>query len=196
MAKVTKIVFAACDKVYYEKYGNFFKDSLNKLDIPYKIHIIDKENDWGCDDRVFYASQRFMMLPEMIEEHGGVLVSDIDVIYLKKFDFPTTKLGYAKTNPKPWRTPWEQRGQHVLAGNFYCSDVDIAKKIRDRILELPKKWFVDQIAIWEVIKDETDVTAFRIPPSLESKMQEGDYLVAPRGIEAKEQFNEKLKKYM
>jgi hypothetical protein len=190
------IVFAACDQKYADKYAKFFKANLEKFEIPYHIHIIDKENNWDCEDRVFYASQRYMLLPEIIEEYGGALVSDIDVIYIRKFDFPTTKLGYAKTKPKPWRSEWEQRGMEVLAGNFYCSDVDIAKRIRDRILELPKKWFVDQIAIWEVIKDETDVTYFRIPPSLESRLQEGDYLVAPRGADAKKQFDTKLKDYL
>ena len=60
-----------------------------------------------------------------------------------------------------------------MAGHFYCSDIDIATKIRNSINQLPKKWFVDQIAIHEVIKNEKSRTYFQKPPN--------DFVVMPRG---------------
>jgi hypothetical protein len=48
-----------------------------------------------------------------------------------------------------------------MAGHFYCSDIDIASKIRNSYnLNYQRNWFVDQIAIHEVIKDEIDRTYF------------------------------------
>lgn len=117
----------------------------------------------------------------MIEEHGSVFVSDIDVVFLKSIPEPDTKIGLVKTSPKPHRTEWEQRGMHVMAGLFYCSDVDIAEKIRYKINELPKKWFVDQIAIHEVIKKEKSRTYFSKPPTKPMYITKDDFALVPRG---------------
>lgn len=177
---MAKIVLASCDQKYYELYGATFEQSLKNLNQPYHIHRcgecpwdeVKKGSKIGVD-KVWYACSRYLILPEMIEEHGGVFVADIDAVFLKPIPFPDTKIGLVKTSPKPHRSEWEQRGQHVFAGHFYCGDVDIAIKIRDRILELPKRWFVDQIAIHEIIKDEKSRTYFQKPPN--------EFAVMPRG---------------
>jgi len=183
-----KIVLASCDQKYYDLYGATFEQSLRNINQPYHIHRceecpwdeVKKGSKIGVD-KVWYACSRYLILPELIEEHGGVFVSDIDAVFIKPIPFPNTKIGIVKTSPKLHRSEWEQRGQHVLAGFFYCSDVDIASKIRDRILELPKIWFVDQIAIHEVIKDEIDRTYFSKPASRIRNVKSGDFAIVPRG---------------
>lgn len=172
------IVLASCDIKYKELYSDTFGKSLSKLNQPYHIHVVE-DNPWN--DKSYYACARYLILPEMIEEHGGVFVSDIDAIFFRPIPFPNTKIGYVKTEPKAFREEWDQRGMHVLAGVFYCSDVDIANRIKERILELPKKWFVDQIAIWEVVKDEKSKTQFKIPAKKPTQLTDEDFIVAPRG---------------
>ncbi len=185
---MAKIVLASCDDKYYDLYGGTFEQSLRNINQPYHIHRceecpwdeVKKGSKIGVD-KVWYACSRYLILPEMIEEHGGVFVSDIDAVFLRPIPFPDTKIGLVKTSPKLHRSAWEQRGQHVLAGFFYCSDVDIATKIRNRILELPKRWFVDQIAIHEVIKDEKSRIYFFLPPSNTKSIKGNDFAVVPRG---------------
>lgn len=164
---MAEIILASCDPVYHELYAESFQKSAQN---DTYIHVVE-DNPW--DDKSYYACARYLILPEMIEEHEGVFIADIDAVFLKPIPFPTTKIGLIKTSPKPHRSEWEQKGMHVMAGMFYCSDVDIAIKIRDKILGLPKKWFVDQIAIHEVIKNETSRTYFQKPPN--------DFVVMPRG---------------
>ena len=172
------IVLAACDEKYYNHYRQFFRLSLKKINQPYHIHICE-DNPW--DDVCYYACSRYLILPEMIEEHGGVFVSDIDAIFIRPIPFPDTKIGYVRTQPKEHRSEWEQRGMNLLAGMFYCSDVDIANKIKQRILDLPKRWFTDQIAIWEVVKDEPSFTEFKRPPPAPNQLTDKDFLFTPRG---------------
>ena len=164
---MAKIVLASCDPVYYELYAESFQKSAQNDTYIYVV----EDNPWN--DKSYYACARYLILPEMIEEHGGVFVADIDAVFLKPIPFPDTKIGLVKTSPKNHRTEWEQRGQHVMAGVFYCSDVDIASQIRYNIQQLPKKWFVDQIAIHEIIKDEKSRTYFQKPPN--------DFVIMPRG---------------
>jgi hypothetical protein len=186
---MAEIVLASCNEKYYNLYGATFEKSLQNLNQPYHIHRCNEDCPWdeikkgskNGVDKVWYACSRYLILPEMIEEHGGVFVSDIDAVFIKPIPFPNTKIGLVKTSPKPHRSEWEQKGMHVMAGMFYCSDVDIAIRIRDKILELPKKWFVDQIAIHEVIKNETSRTYFFKPPSKFRLVKENDFAVMPRG---------------
>lgn len=175
---MAEIVLASCNQTYYDQYAPTFIRSLDKINQPYHIHLVE-DNPWN--DKSYYACARYLVLPEMIEEHGGVFVSDIDAIFLRPIPFPNTKIGYVQTQPKDFRPEWEQRGMHLLAGVFYCSDVDIASKIKYRILELPHKWFVDQIAIWEVVKNETSKTQFKNPARLPDTLTDEDFVVAPRG---------------
>jgi hypothetical protein len=185
------IVLASCDQNYYDLYGSTFEQSLSILNQPYRIEMCDADPPSNWVDakpghiigmkKTWYACARYLILPEMIEEHGGVFVSDIDVFFFKSIPFPDTKIGLVKTSPKNHRSEWEQRGMHVMAGFFYCQDIDIAVQIRNKINELPKRWFVDQIAIHEVIKHEKSRTYFRKPPTSPEKITNEDFALVPRG---------------
>ena len=190
------IVLASCNQEYYDLYGASFEESLKKLDQPYHIEMV-KDNPW--DDTSYYACKRYLILPEMIEEHGGVFVSDIDVIFTRPVPFPKTEpIGRVKTSPKNFRSEWEQRGMHLMAGFFYCSDVDIAKQIRDKIDALPKRWFVDQVAIREVMLENNEklrgnVFSFNRPPTKLKDMTNQDFAVVPRGRDKLEQHQRILR---
>ena len=202
------IVLASCNQEYYDLYGASFEASLKKLDQPYHIHHCEAPpSDWvdakpghiiGMD-KTWYACSRYYILPEMIEEHGGVFVSDIDVIFTQPVPFPKKEpIGRVKTSPKNFRSEWEQRGMHVMAGFFYCSDVDIAKQIRDRIDALPKRWFVDQVAIREVMLENNDklrgnVVSFNRPPTKLKDMTNQDFAVVPRGRDKLDQHKKILR---
>ena len=196
---MAEIVLASCNEAYHKLYGAIFEQSLQKLNQPYHIEMCDDEppSDWIDPNpmprhghygtkKSWYACNRYLVLPEMIEEHGGVFVSDIDIFFFRPIQFPTQSIGYVKTEPKPFRTEWEQRGMHVLAGFFYCSDVDIATQIRNRILELPKRWFVDQIAIHEVMVENAsklkyDRFIYQKPPTKPINVLDNDFALVPRG---------------
>ena len=173
------IVLASCDEAYWKKYSNVFCGSLNKINQQYHVEkVYESEYD---DAKVYYACKRYLMLPEMIEEHGSVFVADIDICFTNPIPEPKTKIGFVKTSPKLHRMPWEQRGMHVMAGFFYCSDIDIANNIVKNINELPKKWFVDQIAIHEAIKDVKERTYFKKPPTKQNQLTNEDFALVPRG---------------
>lgn len=202
------IVLASCNQEYYDLYGASFEKSLEKLDQPYHIHHCQEPpSDWvdakpghiiGME-KTWYACSRYYVLPEMIEEHGGVFVSDIDVIFTQAIPFPKKEpIGRVKTSPKQFRSEWEQRGMHVMAGFFYCSDIDIATQIKNKISELPKRWFVDQVAIHEVMMENRDklkgnVASFQRPPTKVKDMTDQDFAIVPRGRDKLDQHKKILK---
>jgi hypothetical protein len=100
---MAEIVLASCDDKYYELYGATFEKSLQNLNQPYHIHIceecpwdeVKKGSKIGVD-KVWYACSRYLILPQMIEEHGGVFVSDIDAVFIKPIPFPIQRLDLSK----------------------------------------------------------------------------------------------------
>lgn len=111
--------------------------------------------------RTYCACMRFIVLPELLVSAKNVLTLDIDCLLMKDFDFPQKSVAYFPREPIPGTVGWENQGTRVAAGAVYFNEdaINLTKKIKDRILQGPLKWFLDQIALSEVL-DNVDAHHF------------------------------------
>jgi len=175
------VVFACCDTVYFQKYAPAFVSSLNAIGKDVHIHIMDweehdvtlfkkmkdkvdikftltlqpnKTKQRAEERRTYYACSRFIVLPTLLKSAGKVMVLDIDMLIMKDFDFPEKSIGYVPREPLKNTSGWEKRGTEVLASVTYFTkdSMDYVLKIREKILQGPFKWFLDQVVLTEVLK--------------------------------------------
>ena len=115
-------------------------------------------------ERTYYACLRFLYLQDIVVRAGKVLALDIDCLIMKEFDFPKTAIGYFARSPLPDTTGWEQQGTKIAAGIFYIEDraQAVAAQIKNRIVQGPFAWFLDQVALSEILDfvPENDTTLF------------------------------------
>ena len=104
-------------------------------------------------ERTYYACLRFLYLQDIVLKASKVMALDIDCLLMRPFDFPTTAIGYFPRDPLPDTAGWEQKGTRVAAGIFYIEDHAhaVASQIGNRIGLGPFNWFLDQIALAEVV---------------------------------------------
>ena len=104
-------------------------------------------------ERTYYACLRFLYLHDIVIRATRVLALDIDCLLMTKFDFPTTAVGYFPRHPLPGTSGWEQKGTQVAAGIFYLEDRAhaVASQLRNRIYQGPFNWFLDQVALSEIM---------------------------------------------
>ena len=135
------VVYAACDRVYFEEHAPSLIYSLNDIGKDIHIHICDPNpkthvlesiirndidvditftyNDIGAtpiDVRAYYSCLRFMMLPEILKTAGKVLTVDTDCVFMKAFEYPETPTGYFPREALPGTVGWEAKGTKVAAG--------------------------------------------------------------------------------
>ena len=183
------VVYAACDKVYFEEHAPSLIYSLNDIGKDIHIHICDPTpkthvlesilrndidvditftyNDIGAtpiDVRAYYSCLRFMVLPDILRTAGKVLTVDTDCIFMNDFEYPETPTGYFPREALPGTIGWEAQGTRVAAGCVYTDNraLPIAQAIAKRIEQGPMRWFIDQIALAEVFDrvEEKDITKF------------------------------------
>ena len=104
-------------------------------------------------ERTYYACLRFLYLQYIVIRAGSVLALDVDCLLMRPFDFPNTAVGYFPRESLEGTQGWEQQGTKVAAGIFYLEDRAhaVASQIRNRIEQGPFNWFLDQVALSEVI---------------------------------------------
>lgn len=183
------VVYAACDKVYFEEHAPSLIYSLNDIGKDIHIHIcepvpkthtlesiikndIDVDitftyNDIGAtpiDVRAYYSCLRFMMLPDLLRTAGKILTVDTDCVFMNNFEYPETPAGYFPRESLKGTVGWEAQGTKVAAGCVYLDNraLPVAQAIARRIEEGPMRWFIDQIALAEVFErvDNKDITKF------------------------------------
>lgn len=157
------------------------------------------------DLKTYLACRRYLLLPEMIKQYKKVWVTDIDAIFLKPLPVISNQLAYAKSGVeiKKSSKEYERRKIAVIvkADMVYVDEkfYDNAVKIRRAILTGDRRWFADQIALYEVFKDVTDFQY--LPPSTpcRSFLKNHDYnayLISPGGkVKDKEEFRKELNYY-
>jgi hypothetical protein len=174
----TNVLFSACDNNYFFDHACSFILSADKNNFNTHIHIVNPSADtiiltsklkslvknnltFSFNDvditnwdpawlYPYYASLRFLVLPEIIKHAKKVIILDIDSLVLKEFKFPTKPVGYflREENPR-LPTSWEREGSRVNAGIVYF-DINSMYHIRNliRILNsLDLRWYRDQIAL-------------------------------------------------
>ena len=104
-------------------------------------------------ERTYYACLRFLYLQEIVLRATKVMALDIDCLLMRPFDFPTTAVGYFPRESLEGTRGWEQKGTRVAAGIFYIEERAhaVASQISNRIAMGPFNWFLDQIALSEVV---------------------------------------------
>jgi len=170
------VIFAACDKLYFEEHGPSFIYSCNDIGKNVHIHISDPEEkhlnianilnhdtdisvtysfsdfeNMGDGQRTYYACLRFLVLPFILPHAQKVLTVDIDCIFLKSFEFPKKPTGYFPRAPFENSTGWFRQGTRVAAGVVYmdASALPLAKVLAERIKSGPWQWYLDQVALSE-----------------------------------------------
>jgi hypothetical protein len=176
------VVFAACDDKYFIDHAPAFIASTNAAGKDTHIHVLNmtdagramfaqiksrvdikltlsessvpKTNNHD-EYRTYCACSRFIALPDLLQRAGQVLTLDIDCLVMKDFDVPDKPIGYFPREPIAGTVGWESQGTRVAAGVVYFTleALDYTKQIRDRIFKGPFRWFLDQIALSEVLGD-------------------------------------------
>lgn len=184
------IVFAACDSTYFEEHGPSFIYSLNDINRDVHIHVVNPTpgvyslaailnattevnvtysfnemtfKNWPRDSiRVYYACLRFLIAPILLRAVTRLLISDIDCVFMKHFEFPEQSIGFFPREPLSDTIGWEREGTKVAAGAvyFHKDAIQQAQKVEEAIAIKPLNWFVDQIALSEVLNDLRDVHHF------------------------------------
>jgi len=191
------VIFAASDAKYFEKFAPAYVASI-RLNTLYDIHlhIINptkktfalcsylnakannritytfSESDLSVLNdqqiRALYACARFMVAPMIVNHAKQVLITDIDCLIMKDFDFPTKPVGYfPRTDNTGAANDWETEGMRIAAGCVYldASAMNVATGISETIAGLPLQWFNDQVALNHIIKQLPDDTCHKYDSS-------------------------------
>jgi hypothetical protein len=177
----TNVLFAACDNNYFFDHACSFILSADNNDFNTHIHIVNpladtitltsklkslvKNNLTFSFNNVntanwdptwlypYYASLRFLVLPEIVKRADKVITLDIDSLILKPFNFPAEPVGYfARDRNINLTTEWEREGSQVKAGIVYFSNesLHIVNELVQVLNSLDFLWYRDQIALYRV----------------------------------------------
>lgn len=108
--------------------------------------------------RTYYAINRFLNAPRLMDEDNandltGILVSDIDSLFMKHIPQPDYDWGLFLREPIEGTTGWEQEGTKVAAGIFYFNHETwwIADYVRQDLIKAwnagNHAWFLDQVML-------------------------------------------------
>ena len=178
-------VFAAADNKYFLENGPAFVYSVDDINKPIHIHIINPVSEskelaetlaattkntltfsYHTSNvpstqeakSTLFACVRFLVLPEILLSCKRVMVLDIDCMVMKHFDFPENSIGYF---PRDYETRKETK---VAAGVLYfdASAINVVQDIKEEIKNVSLKWYDDQIALNTVLSKipRTKITAF------------------------------------
>jgi hypothetical protein len=111
---------------------------------------------YGYKGREEFASARFHVAPifmdmaSRFEQPLNLMILDIDSVVRRYIQFPKAAVGLFFREPFG-ANEWERRGTRVAAGAVFYDHTStlFAKKVSDRIYDIDKKWFADQVALAE-----------------------------------------------
>jgi len=173
------VVFAACDSKYFLEHAApliYSASEVGKKDVH--VHIVNPTDEaislagvlnattkqrvtytyndmefgeeWTPEMiRAYYASLRFLVAPHILQTAGGMLIVDVDCIFMNEFDYPTKPIGFFPRESLPGTAGWEAEGTKVAAGAVYYhkNAFEVATAVADELSKLPLQWFNDQIAL-------------------------------------------------
>ena len=149
------------DEECYDLTRSLKRACPTKVTFSHEVTDMDqyRKNENKLDDPVkaYYSCVRWLKMPEILESAGEVMVLDIDCMARKPFVFPHNEnLGFFP------RFEEDQQTRKVLAGIFYISKerIELANRIKNRILSYPMQWYIDQFSLYEELKDETEYFEF------------------------------------
>jgi len=103
--------------------------------------------------RTYFASNRFLVAPQLLEAGGAMYLSDIDSLFNEKLRKIDADVGLFLRDPLPGTVGWEALGTRVAAGLVYYSGSqgsrDFAAKVHRGINTNGLVWFTDQVALYQ-----------------------------------------------
>lgn len=175
-------VFAACDSAYFMKHAEPFIYSLDAIGKNAHIHVVNPTQDvfalaallWGTTKvsttftfeeirfenatdehkRTYYASVRFLAAPIFLPYFKKMLITDIDCVFNKEFEYPDEFLGYYPRESLPGTVGWEFEATKLAAGAVYYDQraQETAERVVQIFSQLPFIWFIDQMALHSAFK--------------------------------------------
>ena len=183
------VLFASCDSKYFLDHGPAFMMSAIKYKQNLHLHVVNpskeahdlrdkavkfenltftgEETDLkNIDARTYYACNRFIVAPYVLQYCNRVLILDVDNYLMNEAVWPDSKheVGLFLRDPLPGTVGWEQESTHVAAGIVYLDmrralsfSIDVSDKIRsaDKFI-----WFLDQNALWKTYNNWKDKLNF------------------------------------
>ena len=170
-------VMAACDAEYFMQHAAPFVYSLDaigknahihvvnptkevmslaailygttKVDVGFTFETIDFSKTTAEQQRTYYASFRFLTAPVFLPYFKKMLITDIDCVFVNKFNYPEEFLGYYPRESLPGTVGWEQEATKIAAGAVYYDEraQETCEKVVQAFTQLPFIWFVDQMAL-------------------------------------------------
>ena len=143
------LVYATCDPRYKARYGQAFLASARAAGHKAEIFADDGQPK-GFAEKMYYCIWRFRTLPELLREHGSVLMLDVDTVFLRKFDPPKGDMGIFLREHIP------EDEFKTLCSIFYCTDramdfaVELAKAAS--VDHMTLRWCEDQKILWDTYK--------------------------------------------
>lgn len=169
-----KVVMASCDERYFQEHGYFFIKSCVKNGEKPWINIVCKLEDWPRikmtysnddfilsrsiqtkGDRIEYASSRFHIASEILNQVDEMLIVDIDSFLRKPIewsDFTNCDYSLFLRPPLNGTIGWEKLGTHCAAGAVYLNQKakPFINLVSKTINSYGSQWFVDQVSLYEV----------------------------------------------
>jgi len=103
--------------------------------------------------RTYYASNRFLVAPQLLEGGGAMYLSDIDSLFNAKLERIDADVGLFLRDSLPDTVGWEALGTKVAAGLVYYSGSQgsraFAAKVHKGIADNGLMWFVDQVSLYQ-----------------------------------------------
>lgn len=217
---MSTLIFASADVIYYKKYAKSFVKSAIAHGNMVHVHVINPEiglqriehpnvsysfEENGPNTREYYASNRFHIAPEIImantRDDMKLLILDIDSIIRAKVELPNAAVGLYLREPFG-ANDWERRGTRVAAGAvMYDSTAWLfAKRVSEKLKELPPYWFTDQVALAETMdefKTAINIHDFSKTPLLDWEFRDEGVIWTAKGPDRKNdpRFLAELEKY-
>jgi len=196
--KVNEVIFTAVDSIYFKKYAYAWAWSIFKNNMHGHIHVINpsirdvknlkklkadtRENinfstgdiDLDLDlprDKCYFASFRFLYLNRLKKSYNKIIVTDVDSVIRKKFQFPEEDFGFFLRESLDSNDQWFVESTKLAAGIFYINfnttkNFNFTNRYLEYLLIFIKqnqwKWMVDQYALYKVFLEIDRLDKFKI----------------------------------
>ena len=129
---------------------------LNHQNKPQNIHFRAVSTPaWVQNERTFYATARFVALPELLETYDNIYTMDADLFVVQNphqflSSVSAMSLGFPKTKGLLGVPPWRRFMAGNLVANKKAADSEALNRLLNYLsvgLAAPKSWMLDQNAL-------------------------------------------------
>lgn len=146
--------------------------ALNRQAPPHNVRVFPAPTPaWVANAKTFYASSRFLALPELLQEYESAYTIDADLMILRDptpFMEQTASmlLGMPVTEGPLGVAPWRRfMAGNVVANRSFINSLEAAR-LRDYLsvgLSEPSSWMLDQNALTYAVADDPQSAVLTAP---------------------------------